>query len=75
MCGFSKIGGRIVITCKEGRESARAAFDAQPLFQGAESVHILEFKEQAEATSTLGHSIAGRWAVTHQTCRAHVHHL
>jgi hypothetical protein len=45
MCGFSKIGGRIVITCKEGRESARAAFDAQPLFQGAESVHILEFKE------------------------------
>jgi hypothetical protein len=44
MCGFSKIGGRIVI-CKEGRESARAAFDAQPLFHGAESVHILEIKE------------------------------
>lgn len=51
---FSRIGRRVVVAWKAGRESARAAFDALPLLQGAESVHILEIKERADAESTLG---------------------
>lgn len=51
---FPRIGHRVVIAWKAGRESARAAFDALPLLQGAESVHILEVKERADAKSTLG---------------------
>jgi nucleotide-binding universal stress UspA family protein len=51
---YSNIGRRVVIAWKAGRESARATFDALPLLQGAESVHILEVKDRADAESTLG---------------------
>jgi nucleotide-binding universal stress UspA family protein len=51
---FPRIGHRVVIAWKAGRESARAAFDALPLLQGAENVHILEVKERVDAKSTLG---------------------
>lgn len=51
---FPNIGRRVVIAWKAGRESARAVFDALPLLQGADSVHILEIKERADADSTLG---------------------
>ena len=50
---FASIGRRVVIAWKAGREAARAAFDALPLLQGAESVHILEVKERADADSSL----------------------
>ncbi|NJO32327.1 MAG: universal stress protein [Rhodospirillales bacterium] len=51
---FSRIGRRVVIAWKAGREATRAAFDALPLLQDAESVHILEIKERADAESTPG---------------------
>jgi len=38
------VGRNVVIAWKPGRESARAVFDALPLLQGAENVHILEIK-------------------------------
>ena len=51
---FPRIGRRVVVAWKAGREAARATFDALPLLRGAESVHILEIKEQADAESRLG---------------------
>ena len=39
---YPRIGRNVVIAWKAGRESARAVFDALPLLQGAENVHILE---------------------------------
>ena len=36
-----------MIAWKRGREAARAVFDALPLLQGAEKVHILEVRERA----------------------------
>ena len=51
---YSSIGRRVVIAWKAGRESARATFDALPLLRGAESVHILEVKDRADAQSTVG---------------------
>ena len=49
----SSIGRRVVIAWNAGRESARATFDALPLLQGADSVHILEIKDRSDASSTL----------------------
>lgn len=51
---FPRIGRRVVVAWKAGREAARATFDALPLLQGAESVHILEIKVRADAESRLG---------------------
>jgi nucleotide-binding universal stress UspA family protein len=51
---FLRLGRRVVIAWKAGREAARAAFDALPLLQYAEAVHVLEVKERANAASTLG---------------------
>jgi nucleotide-binding universal stress UspA family protein len=49
---YSSVGRRVVIAWNGGRESARATFDALPLLQGADSVHILEIKDH-DAGSTL----------------------
>ncbi len=52
-----RIGRNVVIAWKAGRESARAVFDALPLLQGAENVHILEITDRNDA-STLGPDIS-----------------
>jgi nucleotide-binding universal stress UspA family protein len=41
---YPRVGRNVVIAWKPGRESARAVFDALPLLQCAENVHILEIK-------------------------------
>ena len=41
---FGEIGRNVVIAWKAGRESARAVFDALPILEQAEKVHILEVK-------------------------------
>ena len=41
---YPEIGRNVVIAWKPTREAARAVFDALPLLQGAENVHILEVK-------------------------------
>jgi nucleotide-binding universal stress UspA family protein len=50
---YPRVGRNVVIAWKAGRESARAVFDALPLLQGAENVHILEITDRSDA-STLG---------------------
>ena len=45
---YSRIGRNVVVAWKAGRESARAVFDALPLLQGAENVHILEITGRGE---------------------------
>jgi nucleotide-binding universal stress UspA family protein len=45
---YPKIARNIVIAWKAGRESARAVFDALPLLQAAENVHILEIKDRGD---------------------------
>ena len=50
---YASIGRRVVIAWNAGRESARATFDALPLLQGADSVHILEIKDRGDASSSL----------------------
>jgi nucleotide-binding universal stress UspA family protein len=50
---FSEIGRNVVIAWKAGRESARAVFDALPILQTADKVHILEIKQQSEAADGL----------------------
>ena len=50
---YSSIGRRVVIAWNAGRELARATFDALPLLQGADSVHILEIKDRGDASSSL----------------------
>jgi len=54
---YPRIGRNVVIAWKAGRESARAVFDAIPLLQGAENVHILEITDRSDA-STLGPDIS-----------------
>lgn len=49
---YQTIGRRVVVAWKAGREASRAVFDALPLLQGAESVHILEVKERAGDSGT-----------------------
>jgi nucleotide-binding universal stress UspA family protein len=44
---YPRVGRNVVIAWKRGREAARAVFDALPLLQGAEKVHILEVRERA----------------------------
>ena len=39
-----KVGRNVVVAWKAGRELARAVFDALPLLQGADNVHILEIR-------------------------------
>jgi nucleotide-binding universal stress UspA family protein len=48
---YPRIGRNVVIAWKAGRESARAVFDALPLLQGAENVHILEIKGRGDESS------------------------
>ena len=50
---YASIGRRVIIAWNAGRESARATFDALPLLQGADSVHILEIKDRGDASSSL----------------------
>ena len=50
---FGDIGRNVVIAWKSGRESARAVFDALPILQAADKVHILEVKQQGEADGAL----------------------
>jgi nucleotide-binding universal stress UspA family protein len=50
---YPTIGRRVVVAWKPSRESARAVFDALPLLQEAETVHILEVKERPDDVSTL----------------------
>jgi nucleotide-binding universal stress UspA family protein len=50
---FGEIGRNVVIAWKSGRESARAVFDALPLLEAAEKVHILEIKERGDKTDAL----------------------
>src|SRR5689334_2825791 len=47
---YRQIGRNVVIAWKPTREAARAVFDALPLLQGAENVHILEVKGRGEET-------------------------
>ena len=48
---YRQIGRNVVIAWKPTREAARAVFDALPLLQGAENVHILEIKGRADESS------------------------
>jgi nucleotide-binding universal stress UspA family protein len=50
---YPSLGRRVVIAWKSGRESARATFDALPLLQSADSVHILEIRQRGDDASTL----------------------
>jgi nucleotide-binding universal stress UspA family protein len=50
---YPTIGRNVVIAWKAGRESARAVFDAVPILQGAEKVHILEIKERGDDAKGL----------------------
>lgn len=50
---YPQIGRNVVIAWKPGRESARAVFDALPILIGAESVHILEVRQDADRGDTL----------------------
>lgn len=50
---YPVIGRNVVIAWKAGRESARATFDALPLLDGAEKVHILEIRERGQDASAL----------------------
>ena len=50
---FGEIGRNVVIAWKPGRESARAVFDALPILEAAEKVHILEVKQQGGKTDAL----------------------
>ena len=45
---YPQVGRKVVIAWKPSREAARAVFDALPLLQGAESVHILEVKGRGD---------------------------
>ena len=45
---YHQVGRKVVIAWKPSREAARAVFDALPLLQGAESVHILEVKGRGD---------------------------
>lgn len=60
---YPRIGRNVVVAWKAGRESARAVFDALPLLQGAENVHILEITEgRADNSLTADTSIAASLA-------------
>src|SRR5262245_8312986 len=48
---YPRVGRNVVIAWKAGRESARAVFDALPLLQAAENVHILEITERSDAST------------------------
>jgi nucleotide-binding universal stress UspA family protein len=50
---FGEVGRNVVIAWKAGRESARAVFDALPILQTADKVHILEIKHQGDAIDGL----------------------
>ena len=50
---YPAVGRNVVIAWKAGRESARAVFDALPLLQGADKVHILQVKERGEEEKAL----------------------
>jgi nucleotide-binding universal stress UspA family protein len=50
---YSEIGRNVVIAWKAGRESARAVFDALPILQAADKVHILEVKERADDVGVM----------------------
>ncbi len=50
---FGEIGRNVVIAWKAGRESARAVFDALPILEQAEKVHILEVKEHGDKAAAL----------------------
>ena len=50
---YPAVGRNVVIAWKTGRESARAVFDALPLLQGADKVHILQIKERGEEEKVL----------------------
>ena len=45
---YPRVARNVVIAWKAGRESARAMFDALPLLQDAENVHILEIKGRGD---------------------------
>ena len=50
---YSEIGHNVVIAWKAAHESARAVFDALPILQAANKVHILEIKEYADQVDAL----------------------
>ena len=50
---FGDIGRNVVIAWKAGRELARAVFDALPILEQAEKVHILEVKQHGDKAATL----------------------
>ena len=50
---YGEIGRNVVIAWKAGRESARAVFDALPILEAAEKVHILEIKERGDTSAAL----------------------
>lgn len=45
---YAEIGSNVVVAWKPAREAARAAFDALPLLQEAQKVHILQVKEPTD---------------------------
>jgi nucleotide-binding universal stress UspA family protein len=50
---YPRIGRNVVIAWKPTREAARAVFDALPLLQQAETVHILELGEEDPGPNML----------------------
>lgn len=50
---YADIGRNVVIAWKSGREAARATFDALPMLEAADSVHILEVKQRADEATGL----------------------
>jgi nucleotide-binding universal stress UspA family protein len=45
---FPRVGGKVVIAWKPTRECVRAVFDALPILQGAENVHMLEVRGRSD---------------------------
>jgi nucleotide-binding universal stress UspA family protein len=50
---FGEIGRNVVIAWKAGREATRAVFDALPILQAAEKVHILEIRQRDDDAQAL----------------------
>ena len=72
---FGEIGRNVVIAWKAGRESARAVFDALPILEAAEKVHILEIKERGDKADALAPDTtiaAVARPARHQAVRAHL---
>jgi nucleotide-binding universal stress UspA family protein len=69
----AEVGRHVVIAWKAGREAARAAFDALPFLRAAETVHILEIKEDRDERPALAPDTSIAAALARHGLRPSVH--